>query len=100
MEAVKSIPTCRRRKGDQQWGHRPQNSLGGIGGSSGHRKSTHFAAPVVRIITETKDRASKFLVLQSRGATKVDGWKIPKMLPDKTMNARCVRGQKAPWEGL
>lgn len=27
-----------------------------------------------------------------------DEWKIPQMLSDKTMNARCVRGQKAPGE--
>lgn len=51
-------------------------------------------------MTETKYRVSKFVALQSRGGTEADGWKIPKMLPDKTMNARCVRGQKAPGEGL
>lgn len=28
----------------------------------------------------------------------MDEWKIPQMLSDKTMNARCVRGQKAPGE--
>lgn len=51
-------------------------------------------------MTETKYKVSKFVALQSRGGAKADGWKIPKLLSDKTMNARCIRGQKAPGEGL